>query len=180
MGHLPAACQCAAIIRDLSCATEALQLRPVKYQINVASTVTLHLSLMLEDGTVAESTFDDEPLTFTMGDGTLVRGLELGLYGLRPGDKQRLMLRPEQAFGMRDPGKVHHLSRADFGTDIELQPGLIVGFETLAGEELPGTVLSLDDDSVVVDFNHPLAGRNIIFDVEIIDVLPAEQAEGNP
>jgi FKBP-type peptidyl-prolyl cis-trans isomerase SlpA len=146
----------------------------VKFQINVASTVTLHLSLMLEDGTVAESTFDAEPLTFTMGDGTLVHGLELGLYGLRPGDSQRLTLYPEQAFGLRDPGTVHRLPRADFGADIELDPGLIVGFETPEGEELPGAVLSLDADSVEVDFNHPLAGRNIIFDVEIIDVVPAE------
>ena len=146
----------------------------MKFQINVASTVTLHLSLMLEDGTVAESTFDAEPLTFSMGDGTLVHGLELGLYGLRPGDSQRLTLYPEQAFGLRDPGKVHRLPRADFGADIELEPGLIVGFETPEGEELPGAVLSLDADSVEVDFNHPLAGRNIIFDVEIIDVVPAE------
>ena len=146
----------------------------MKFQINVASTVTLHLSLMLEDGTVAESTFDAEPLTFTMGDGTLVHGLELGLYGLRPGDSQRLTLYPEQVFGLRDPGKVHRLPRADFGADIELEPGLIVGFETPEGEELPGAILSLDADSVEVDFNHPLAGRNIIFDVEIIDVVPAE------
>ena len=151
----------------------------VRDQISVASRVTLHLSLMLEDGTVAESTFDDEPLTFTMGDGTLVRGLELGLYGLRPGDSQRLMLRPEQAFGLREPGRVHRLPRADFGADIDLQPGLIVGFGTPDGEELSGTVLSLDDASVEVDFNHPLAGRNIIFDVEIIDVLPSEQDAGD-
>ena len=146
----------------------------MKFPINVASTVTLHLSLTLEDGRVAESTFDDEPLTFTMGDGTLVRGLELGLYGLQPGDRQRLALHPEQAFGLHDPGKVHRLPRADFGAGIEPEPGLIVGFDTPAGEEIPGTVLSLDADSVVVDFNHPLAGRNVIFDVEILDVVPAE------
>ena len=145
----------------------------MKFQINVASTVTLHLALTLEDGTVAESTFDDEPLTFTMGDGTLVRGLELGLYGLRPGDSQRLTLYPEQAYGQRDPDKVHRLPRADFGAGIELQPGLILGFETPAGEEIPGAVLSLDADSVEVDFNHPLAGRSVVFDVEIIDVVPA-------
>ncbi|MGB5179855.1 MAG: FKBP-type peptidyl-prolyl cis-trans isomerase, partial [Gammaproteobacteria bacterium] len=61
----------------------------MKYPISPESTVTLHLSLSLEDGTVAESTFDDEPLTFTMGDGTLVEGLELGLYGLKAGATQR-------------------------------------------------------------------------------------------
>ncbi len=66
----------------------------MKFSIEAESTVTLHLSLTLEDGFVAESTFETEPLTFIMGDGTLVRGLELGLYGLVPGAVQRLELYP--------------------------------------------------------------------------------------
>jgi len=147
----------------------------VKYPISPASTVTLHLALTLKDGTVAESTLDDEPLTFTMGDGSLAEGLELGLYGLRPGDSQRLELYPEQAFGVRDPGKVHQLPRTDFATELGLEPGLIIGFDTPGGEELSGTVLSFDDAMVEVDFNHPLAGRVVIFDVEIIDVVLAEE-----
>ena len=146
----------------------------MKYPISPASTVTLHLSLTLEDGTVAESTFDDEPLTLIMGDGSLAEGLELGLYGLRPGDTQRLELYPEQAFGLRDPGKVHQLPRADFAAEMALEPGLIIGFTTPAGEELSGTIMSFDDDRVEVDFNHPLAGRVVVFDVEIIDVVLAD------
>jgi FKBP-type peptidyl-prolyl cis-trans isomerase SlpA len=148
-------------------------LTDVNYPISPGSTVTLHLSLTLEDGTVAESTLDDEPLTFTMGDGTLAGGLELGLYGLRPGASQRLELEPEQAFGLRDPGKVHRLPRADFAAELELEPGSIIGFDTPGGEELSGTIIAFDDDTVEVDFNHPLAGRVIIFDVEIIDVVLA-------
>ncbi len=146
----------------------------MKYPISPESTVTLHLSLTLEDGTVAESTFDDEPLTFILGDGTLVEGLELGLYGLRPGDTQRLSLFPEQAFGLRDPEKVHRLPRADFPAEMALEPGCIIGFDTPEGEELPGMIVSTDDTSVEVDFNHPLAGRVLIFDVEIIDVVLAD------
>lgn len=146
----------------------------VKYPISVASRVTLHLSLTLEEGTVAESTFEAEPLCFTMGDGTLVRGLELGLYGLVPGDVQRLELYPQQAFGLHDPANIHVIPRADFDPAIALQPGVIIGFETADGDELAGAVLSLDEESVEVDFNHPLAGHTIIFDVEIIDVVPAD------
>ena len=149
----------------------------MKIPIDVSSRVTLHLSLTLEDGTVAETTFGAEPLEFTMGDGTLVHGLELGLYGLMPGDVQRLELYPEQAFGLRDPGDVHTLPRADFDADIKLQPGVIVGFEMPTGEEVAGAVQSLDEDSVDVDFNHPLAGHTIVFDVEIIDVEPADADE---
>ena len=146
----------------------------MNYPISPASTVTLHLSLTLEDGTVAESTFEDEPLTLTMGDGSLAEGLELGLYGLRPGDTQRLELYPEQAFGLRDPGKVHQLPRADFDAEMVLEPGLVIGFNTPGGEELSGTILAFDDATVEVDFNHPLAGRVVIFDVEVIAVVLAE------
>lgn len=146
----------------------------VKFPIEVASTVTLHLTLTLEDGTVAESTSGEEPLTFTMGDGTLVHGLELALYGLVPGDVQRLELYPEQAFGLRDPANIHTMSRSDFDAGIELEEGVIVGFETPEGEELAGAILAIDEDTVNVDFNHPMAGHAIIFDVEIIEVMPAD------
>ena len=145
----------------------------MNHPVSPGSTVTLHLSLTLDDGTVAESTFDDAPLTVTMGDGALAAGLELGLYGLRPGDTQRLELSPQQAFGLRDPGKVHRLPRADFDAQLLLEPGSIIGFDTPGGEELSGTILDLDEDTVAVDFNHPLAGRVIVFDAEIIAVVLA-------
>jgi len=146
----------------------------VNFPISPESTVTLHLSLGLEDGTIAESTFADEPLTFTMGDGTLVEGLELGLYGLKAGDTQRLVLEPEQAFGLHDPARLHQLSRAEFSTELELEPGVIIGFDTPSGEELPGTIVALTDEMVEVDFNHPLAGRVVVFEVEIIAVVPVQ------
>ena len=149
----------------------------IKHPIGVGSTVTLHLSLALEDGTVAEETFSGEPHTFRMGDGSLVRGLELGLYGLQPGDTQRLQLYPEQAYGLRDPENIHWLPRERFADGLELEPGTIIGFDTPNGEEIPGAVLSVSDDSVEVDFNHPLAGHTITFDVEIIDVVPAEPGD---
>jgi FKBP-type peptidyl-prolyl cis-trans isomerase SlpA len=149
----------------------------MSFQITVGSIVTLHLSLTLEDGTVADSTFGEEPFTFTMGDGTLVGGLELALYGLYPGNTQRLELTAEQAFGLRDPQHVHTLPRTAFNDDIELAPGVIVGFETPEGEELAGAVLDLDEDSATVDFNHPLAGHSVIFEVEIIDVEPPDGVE---
>jgi len=146
----------------------------MKYPVSPESTVSLHLSLTLEDGTVAESTFDEAPLTFTLGDGTLVEGLELALYGLRPGDTQRLSLFPEQAFGLRDPEKVHRLPRKDFPADMLLEPGCIIGFDTPEGEELPGMIVAAEGDDVDVDFNHPMAGHVVIFDVEIIDVVLAD------
>lgn len=144
----------------------------MRYNISPGSTVTLHLSLTLEDGTVAESTFGGEPHTFTMGDGTLASGLELALYGLYPGDTQRIRLTPEQTFGRRDPANIHRVPRASFPVDLHIEPGVIVGFETPGGDEVGGVVLAVEADAVEVDFNHPLAGHEITFDVEIIDVQP--------
>lgn len=149
----------------------------MSYNISPGSTITLHLSLTLEDGTVAESTFDGEPFTFTLGEGVLARGLELALYGLYPGDKQRIELTPEQTFGRRDPANIHRLPRSVFSPDLHIEPGVIVGFETPDGDELGGAVLALDEASVEVDFNHPLAGHVITFDVEIIDVVPPAGAK---
>jgi len=144
----------------------------VQYPIGAGSTVTLHLSIALEDGRIAESTFEGEPHTFTMGDGSLLPGLEMALYGLRPGDTQHLVLHPEQAFGLRDSARIHIMPRTSFTDNFSLEPGLIIGFTDTGGAELPGTVLSVTDAAVEVDFNHPLAGHAIIFDVEIVDVIP--------
>ena len=144
----------------------------MKHQIGPGSRVTLHLSLTLADGTVAESTFDAQPLSFTMGDGSLLRGLEIALYGLAPGARQRLELTPQQTYGLHDPALVYRLPRPVFPADMELAPGVIVGFETGEGEEAAGTVLELDEETVQVDFNHPLAGHSLVFDVEILDVVP--------
>jgi FKBP-type peptidyl-prolyl cis-trans isomerase SlpA len=139
-------------------------------QIVPGSRITLHLSLSLPDGTEAVSTFGEDPETLTLGDGTLVQGLELALYGLRAGDEQTLTLTPDQAFGLRDPDKIHPMARADFPPEITPEPGSVIGFTTPSGEEVGGTVLELDDQRAVVDFNHPLAGHEVVFRVRILSV----------
>ena len=141
-------------------------------QIQPGSRVRLHVSIALADGTVAENTFDDEPLEFVVGDGTLTNNLEIAIYGMRKGDRQRLRLWPEQAFGERDPDNVHLMPREQFPADMTLEPGVIVGFSMPDGEEVPGSVVEAGDLEVKVDFNHPLAGHAIVFECEILDVQP--------
>jgi FKBP-type peptidyl-prolyl cis-trans isomerase SlpA len=149
----------------------------MNHPVSPQSRVTLHLALTLEDGTVAESTFGAEPFTFTMGDGSLVRGLEIALYGLVPGARQRLQLEPGQTWGLRDPQRIHRMPRAAFAPELELAPGAIVGFETPQGEELAGAVLEVGEHDIEVDFNHPLAGHTVIYEVEILEVLPADETD---
>ncbi len=139
-------------------------------EITHGSEVTLHFTLSTLDGTEAASTFGEEPSTLIIGDGGMVQGLEMALYGLKPGDRQTLTLEPGQAYGPRDEEKIHSVPRASFPGEMELEPGLIIGFETPGGDEVAGIVLELEGDQVKVDFNHPLAGHNILFKVEILEV----------
>ncbi len=136
--------------------------------------VTLHFSIRLEDGTIAECTEPGEPHRFVLGDGSLVTGLESVLHGLKPGDRERVLLGPDQAFGRTQPDMVHVLRRAELDAVADIEPGMVVGFSTPAGHELAGTVLERDNEHVKVDFNHPLAGHTILFEVEVVGVEPSD------
>lgn len=134
--------------------------------------VAMHFSLTLEDGTVADSTIDHDPVRFIMGDGSLIEGLELALYGLKVGDKQVLSIEPREAFGFPDEESIHEMSRSEFPEDMNIEEGMIIEFDTPSGERVPGALKSIKGDTVIVDFNHPLAGHEITFDVEILEINP--------
>ena len=142
----------------------------MKEKIDMHSLLLMHYSIGLTNGTEIESSFDDEPVEVGMGSGLLTEGMELALYGLETGDRQTLTLTPEQGFGLRDEDNIHMMPLSDFPDELEPESGLVFEFETPGGGEILGTVLSVKDDRAEVDFNHPLAGREIEFEVEIIDV----------
>jgi len=142
--------------------------------IAAGSRVLMHFSLTLPDGTEAVSTFDGEPEQVTLGDGSLTEGLELAIIGLKKGARQTLELTPEQAFGFWEEDKLQSMSRADFSPELELEPGLAIAFETPSGDEVPGTIVEVGEQQVRVDFNHPLAGADIVFSVEILEVQSPE------
>ena len=131
--------------------------------------VTLHFALGLENGEVVDSTFDKKPATFKVGDGNLLPGFEQQLFGLKAGDKRTLQLTPEQGFGQHNPQNVQVMPRSQF-EGMELSEGLLVIFNDAAKTELPGVVKTFNDRQVTVDFNHPLAGKALTFEVEIFEV----------
>ncbi|MDP3813580.1 peptidylprolyl isomerase [Pseudomonas sp.] len=131
--------------------------------------VTLHFALKLDNGDVVDSTFDKQPATFKVGDGNLLPGFEQAIYGLKAGDKRSLPIAPEQGFGQGNPQNIQVMPRSQF-QDMELAEGLLVIFNDAANAELPGVVKAFDDNLVTIDFNHPLAGKALSFDVEIIEV----------
>ena len=141
--------------------------------IGEGTEVKLHFALKLESGEVVDSNFDQEPATFTVGDGNLLQGFEQALFGLTAGARQTFTITPEQGFGQKNPENVQHFSREQFGEEIVLEEGLILSFADAQNAELPGVVVGFDEATVIVDFNHPLAGKPIQFEVEIIAVTPA-------
>lgn len=134
--------------------------------------VTLHFALKLESGDVVDSTFDKQPATFKVGDGNLLPGFEAALFGLKAGDKRTLKVEPEHGFGQPNPQNVQVMPRSQF-QGMELSEGLLVIFNDAANAELPGVVKAFDDTHVTIDFNHPLAGKPLSFEVEIIAVSNA-------
>ena len=131
--------------------------------------VTLHFALKLDNGDVVDSTFDKQPATFRVGDGNMLPGFEQAIYGLKAGDKCNLPIAPEQGFGQGNPQNIQVMPRSQF-QDMELSEGLLVIFNDAANAELPGVVKVFDDNQVTIDFNHPLAGKALSFEVEIIEV----------
>ncbi len=138
--------------------------------IGPGTQVTLHFAIKMADGTLVDSTFDGSPATFSVGDGNLLPGFEQVLMGLSAGDEKEFPISPEQGFGQRNPNNIQEIPKNSFTDDIELEEGLMVSFADAQQAELPGVVAEVNDDVVKVDFNHPLAGRDLIFEVRIIAV----------
>jgi FKBP-type peptidyl-prolyl cis-trans isomerase SlpA len=138
--------------------------------IDSGTTVTLHFSLTLENGHIVDSNFEAAPATFTVGDGNLLPGFESPLMGLFDGDEREFSILPENAFGQHNPQNVQAVERNNF-EDGELELGTMFSFQNGDGE-LPGVVVEVQDNEVMVDFNHPLAGQIILFTVKIISVTP--------
>ncbi len=137
--------------------------------IQMGDRVRLHFALHLETGEEIDSTRRGDPAMFTVGDGNLLPGFEAVIIGMRAGDDAQLLIEAEDAFGLHRQENVQKLRRDRFGADLTLEKGLMVSFSGPGGE-LPGVVREVMEEHVEVDFNHPLAGRRILFDVSIIDV----------
>ncbi|WP_163372561.1 FKBP-type peptidyl-prolyl cis-trans isomerase [Endozoicomonas acroporae] len=138
--------------------------------IKKGSKVTLHFSLKLDDGSVVDSTPAEKPASLIIGDGNLPEGFEETLYGLASGEDRVSRIPPEKAFGMPNPNNLQRIPRGSFASGVELEEGLVMSFSDAANSELPGVVRNFDDEMVEVDFNHPLAGRHLTFEVQILDV----------
>ncbi len=138
--------------------------------ITTQSRVTLHFSISLADGTEVISSFNEAPLTCTIGDGTMVEGLEQCLLGLSAGSEDLFLLSGDETFGHASAEGMQRIAKNEFPADMRLAPGQVIAFNTPGGEEVAGTIQTLTDTEVQVNFNHPLSGQTIAFKVKILDV----------
>lgn len=144
-------------------------------RIGPGKKVSLHFSLALANGEVVDNTRTRElPAEFTVGDGSLLPGFEKALFGLKAGDRRSVFIDASRGFGDWNPDNQQTFTKVQF-SGMDLQPGLVVSFADRSGE-LPGVVKEVGEETVVVDFNHPLAGRDLVFEVDIIRVMDADAA----
>ncbi len=144
--------------------------------VDKGTRVTLNFALRFTDGEVIDTTFDKQPATLEIGDDNLPENFEAYLIGMKAGETATYDVPPEKAFGQHNPSNVQMFKRSDFSADMVLDPGVMISFADARQQELPGVVEHVEGDQVTIDFNHPLAGRTLVFEVEIIDVEPAQAA----
>ncbi|SUZ64852.1 uncharacterized protein METZ01_LOCUS17706 [marine metagenome] len=157
--------------REEAYAVNDLIARSSDVVVGPGTCIRLHFSILLVDGSEVDSTRGAEPAVFTFGDGSLLPGFENAIAGLREGESAQFEIAARDGFGDCKEVNIQELPIASFAAVGELEPGLVVSFGSPDGE-LPGVVKAVGKNKAIVDFNHPLAGRALIFDVTILNVRP--------
>jgi FKBP-type peptidyl-prolyl cis-trans isomerase SlpA len=139
--------------------------------VKADSLVTLHYRLATGDDIALVNTFDGTPATLQLGNGELAPTLEAFLEGLVVGEHHTFLLEGDQAFGPHSPELVQRFARADLPADGTIELASMIEFSGPEGMHITGLVRELDAESALIDFNHPLAGRDVRFEVEIVGIL---------
>lgn len=140
--------------------------------------VGLHYSLQLEDGQSVDSSEGLEPLYFLQGHGQIIPGLEQELYGMAVGDEKRVVVAPENGYGEYREDAKQVIDRDEFPPEVELEVGTPVElYDPESGETVDAFIAEIGDEEIELDFNHPLAGQVLHFDVQIAEVRSATASE---
>lgn len=132
--------------------------------------VKIHYTGTLEDGYVFDSSVDREPLEFTIGSGMVVPGFEKAVEGMGVGEKKKFTIPCAEAYGDYDEQLLWDVPRTQLPADSEPEPGMMLQAQTPEGEVLHLVVRKVEDENVTLDGNHPLAGKDLTFDVELVEV----------
>ena len=139
--------------------------------VQADSYIALHYRVANSEDIELVSTFGSGPATLQLGTGELAPMLERCIIGIGPGKRHVFLLEPDQAFGAHNPQLVQRIPVADLPPGVAPELHGLIEFSSPAGDKFTGVVRELDADAVLVDFNHPLAGKPVRFEVEIIGIL---------
>lgn len=135
--------------------------------------VRIHYTGKLSDGTEFDSSRGRQPLEFEVGAGQIISGLDNEVNGMAVGDSSTVTVPAAEAYGPRDEALVHELPRSSLPDDIEPEPGLQLEAQAPDGRRIGLTVTDVKADAVTVDANHPLAGEDLTFDIEVVERVEA-------
>jgi len=134
-------------------------------------TVRIHYSGKLTNGTEFDSSAERGPLEFQLGSGQIIPGLEQGIIGMAPGEKSSIPVAAAEAYGPHQPEHVQEIPKEALPADLEVDVGSRLHATTQDGRQVPLTVVEVSDEHVKVDANHPLAGEDLVFDVELLEIV---------
>ena len=140
-------------------------------KVKTGDTVKVHYSGTFNDGEKFDSSFDrGEPISFTVGAGQMISGFDNSVVGMEVGEVKDIKLNPEEAYGPRNEEAVKEIDKSQFPEEFDFSVGLEVHGNTQHGQPLIGFILSEQEDTVTLDFNHPMAGKELNFKVELVEI----------
>ncbi|NOD93115.1 peptidylprolyl isomerase [Ruegeria sp. HKCCD4884] len=139
-------------------------------EIKQGDTVRIHYTGTLLDGQTFDSSEGRDPLEFVVGSGQIIPGLDSAMPGLSVGDKKRVEIACVDAYGPINPAMRQEIPREGIPDDIPLEPGTQLQMQSPDGQAVPVTVVGANEATVTLDANHPLAGQDLIFDIEVVSI----------
>jgi len=139
-------------------------------EVKAGDTVHVHYTGTLLDGTTFDSSEGSEPLAFEVGSGQIIPGLDVAIPGMKVGDKKVVKIGADDAYGQSNPEMRQAVPREGIPADIPLEVGLQLQMQTPDGQAMPVTVVEMDEATVTLDANHPLAGKDLQFDIELVKI----------
>lgn len=139
-------------------------------QVKTGDTVKVHYHGRLTDGSTFDSSSGREPLQFEVGSGQVIKGFEDGVEGMTVGDKKTIQIPVEEAYGPKDENMLVEFPIANFPEDLKPEVGMQLNMTNGGGQVIPVTITEVGEDTVILDANHPLAGQELIFDIELVEI----------
>jgi peptidylprolyl isomerase len=142
-------------------------------QVKTGDTVRIHYTGTLETGETFDTSSGRDPLEFVVGSGQIIPGLDKALPGMAIGESKTVAVPCAEAYGETNPEARQDVPRASIPAEIPVDPGTQLQMQTQTGQVIPVAVVEVTDEVVVLDANHPLAGKDLTFQIELVDVIAA-------